>query len=93
MLRHSYTNKFLMKVSHTDFAIFSSSKPKDVDCITELNLNVSITVAFVLGTPKRTYVFLAPSVKEKNAWVKLLQERVAVEKTKFLTVSCFSLST
>ncbi|CAB3983519.1 Rac guanine nucleotide exchange factor JJ [Paramuricea clavata] len=39
---------------------------------------------FVLGTPKRTYVFLAQSVKERNTWEKLLQQRIAVEKTKFL---------
>ncbi|XP_028413190.1 uncharacterized protein LOC114536033 isoform X2 [Dendronephthya gigantea] len=39
---------------------------------------------FVLGTPRRTYVFLAQSVKEKLRWEKLLQQRIAVEKTKLL---------
>ncbi|XP_046854745.1 uncharacterized protein LOC124447793 isoform X2 [Xenia sp. Carnegie-2017] len=40
--------------------------------------------AFVLGTPKRTYIFIAPAIKEKKTWEKLLHERIAVEKARFL---------
>ena len=31
-------------------------------------------------------MLLAQSVKDKNTWEKLLQQRIAVEKTKFLEV-------
>lgn len=41
----------------------------------------------MLGTPKRTYIFIAPTIKEKKTWEKLLHERIAVEKERFLEVA------
>lgn len=51
-----------------------------------LFLNI-VFLAFVLGTPKRTYIFIAPTIKEKKTWEKLLHERIAVEKERFLEVA------
>ena len=38
---------------------------------------------FVLGTPRRTYSFIASSVEEKNAWFQQLQLRIFGQKKLF----------
>lgn len=42
---------------------------------------------FILGTPLKTYHFLASSVEEKNLWFQEIQSRIFAQKRLFSEVS------
>lgn len=42
---------------------------------------------FILGTPLKTYHFLAPTMEEKNMWFQELQSRIFTQKRLFNEVS------
>lgn len=42
---------------------------------------------FILGTPLKTYHFLASTVEEKNMWFQEMQSRIFTQKRLFSEVS------